>query len=302
MKYDSFLLLAASLSFVACGEKKQDTNTGQKDTAQVKAELVSETAPSDSVELEKVKIIEGMESCELPKVGVKAGIIDGRVQWDVTDVAKFKKVASVWDEFYRIGDGPFAIECPNQEEPIGVFLADRDNHRDINLFVITAQHHVVALDITREVSMLGFGAGMIPGLEDVVNLKQEGKSVYAINSKGEQTLVKMYNDGPYELSVSLDEIDFGITLSSTWNMRFTRYSGETYIGTFRNTGKGKYAFVLDARNTYDEETGVAGQEEMTPIEGTFRLDDAKETITLDKEIQGFPKGKVVSYDVVPLYD
>ncbi len=300
----SLFLFSSLLLLSACGQKKQEATAEQQDTAQVKTEQIVETADSSQVSLdaEEVTVIDGMSFCENPKLALKAGVIDNHIQWDITDVAKFKKATDTWDEFYRIGQGPFYVECPKGEDPIGVFLADREKHRSLVLFVITSKHHVLAYDIMKEVSMVGGGIGMVSGLEDVVNLKQEGNKVYAINSQGEQTAIKLYdNEGPYEFSFTCDEKEFYVSLSSVWTARFSLNEGrDVYLGSFKSIGKGKYSFVLDKHEV--SEDGIPCTLDVEPMEGVFRLDSSGDMITFETNVLGLPKGKAVSYEVIPLFD
>lgn len=304
-KYSASLCLFSSLLLLSsCGQKKQESTSDSQDTAQVKIEQVVEAADSSEVSSasEDVTVIDGMSFLENPKIALKAGIIDNHIQWDITDVAKFKKATETWDEFYRIGEGPFYVECPKDEDPIGVFLADRNKHRNLVLFVITSKHHVLAYDIIKEVAMVGGGIGLVSGLEDVVNLNQEGNNVYAINSQGDKTAIKLYDDeGPYEFSFNYEEKEYYVSLSNVWTARFALNGGhDVYHGSFKRIGKGKYSFVLDCHEVVED--GIPNALDEKPIEGVFRLDNSQDMITFESNVLGLPKGKAVSYEVIPLFD
>lgn len=293
-KLFSFCVLALSLAACTSGKIEQgaaSADTLAEDTAALAAQQVVAT-PAD--------VIEDMETSELTDFAIKAWVSDSRVYWNVYDTQKFQSATGIDSEFYRIGDGPHMIEGLD-ELPIGVKLVRLDERGDLALYIITHRHHLYAYDVTLEVSQVGGGVGMVDGLEDVESIEQRGMKAYAVDARGERTEIKFYSgEGPYQCSVTVGEVDYYMEFTSTWNMRLVKDNKEYYSGRFRAGENGYYTFTLTSMFRYNDAWQKV-YESMSPIFGSFRLNDRNSTIMFSEGLLGLPKGKPLQYEVYPLF-
>lgn len=292
-----FSIFAMALLLMACNGKSGSVNGGNDSTkveqAVIPAAEDNTVSPSDP--------IPGMEMSDLEEVGVKAWISDGIAYWNIYDQKKYLKVTDLAPEFYRCGDGPFAISGMD-ETPVGVYLAKLDKFGNTALYIIGHKRHVFALDIPLEVSLVGGGAGMIGGLENIESFRQEGKTVYAVDEDGESREVRFYSDeGPYQFSVNDNENDYYFELSSTWNIRLSINNIDHYEGRFGSEGNGSFTFTLTRHFRYDEDVNEFNVNDC-PIKGTFRVNNNNNTITFLKDVLDLPQNVALAYEVFALFD
>lgn len=283
----------AVLLLAACGTKQDKAAQAEagKDTLAV----------ADTIQATPTRPIEGMDDSEISSAGVKAWIADGVAYWNIYDKASYLKATNTFDEFYRIGDGPFRLTGMD-ETPIGVFLAPIDDGGNIALFVIGHKHHVYAFDISLEVSMVGGGVGKLDYLADVERLCMQDGKVVAIDVDGNANQLILYRSvGPFQLCLKVGEQDYYMDLSSTWNIRFTVENGDYYTGRFSTDDDGYYKFTLNRHYTLGDDY-TEHEMAFSPISASFRLNNRNETLIFEREVLGLRAGQPISYEILPLFD